>query len=224
MNSVIIPVAFLLAILLFPAAHPDQVLAQDLGGDPKVLTSRVETNQVDRQGDYYSIYSYIKLKYKKISDDDAKEIAKCLVDSGETFSIDPKFVAALIERESAFKKDAVSSTGARGLGQIKDFNFKTLKIDNPEDIRQNVNGTAAHIKSMLSSWSDRSEKVSLALASYFRGYTAIKNQGQFDTKTAQYVGDIIKNYDYISAYKAQLPQVEPAPSSLVATSNASVIN
>ncbi len=208
MNSVIIPAVFLLAIVLFPASQPQPLVAEELG-DPAVLSARIEAYQVDRQSDYESIYSYIKSKYRKISDEDAQEIATCLVDSGESLAIDPKFVAALIERESGFRKDAVSSTGARGLGQIKDFNFKSLNIENPEDIRQNVNGTASYFKNMLTRWGDRSERVSLALASYFRGYTAIKTQGRFDPKTQEYVGDIIKNYNYISSHKAQAVKTGP---------------
>lgn len=206
MNTVFIPAIFLVFVVFFPATPSSQLSAAETITDPTVLVAQVESRPVDKQGDFNSIYSYIKQKYSKVSDDDAREISQSLVDSGEALSIDPKFVAALIERESGFRKDAVSSTGARGLGQIKDFNFKDLNIENPEDIRQNVNGTAAHIKNMLSRWSDRSGRVSLALASYFRGYTAVKSLDKFDPKTEQYVGDIIKNYNYITLHKTQMSQ------------------
>ena len=146
---------------------------------------------------YISLY---KTKYKKVSDDDANLIAKYLVKYGSEHDVDPKLTAALMARESAFNKEAVSSTGAKGLGQIKNFNFKTLQIEDPFDIQQNTYGTTKYMKYLMSSWQTNSEKVSLALASYFKGINAVKRQnGDLDPKTQGYVQDILKNYDEMSA-------------------------
>ena len=44
-------------------------------------------------------------------------------------------------------------------------------------------------------WKGNKESVSLALASYFKGYTAVKNsKGTLDTETDGYVKDIISTY------------------------------
>ncbi|MFT5171347.1 MAG: soluble lytic murein transglycosylase-like protein, partial [Candidatus Marinamargulisbacteria bacterium] len=103
--------------------------------------------------------------------------------------------AAVIARESAFNKNAISSTGAKGLGQIKNFNFKSLKINDPYDIKQNVSGTTSYLKRMLSKWKDQSNNVSLALASYYKGYTNVKKGGgKLDKKTSGYVNDILDYY------------------------------
>ena len=156
----------------------------------------VETVHIDDSLDYQAILSYIKSKYKKITDVDAKQIARQLVDYGKEHKVDPKFAAAVIARESAFNKEAISVTGAKGLGQIKDFNFKSLKIQDPYDIKQNVKGTTKYLKKMLGKWKDDSNNVSLALASYYKGYTNVKKaEGQLDTKTKGYVNDILKYYD-----------------------------
>ena len=163
--------------------------------------------------DYNSILTYIKTKYHKVSDEDAGQIAKYVVQFGKEHDVDPKLAAALMARESGFNKEAVSSTGAKGLGQIKNFNFKTLQIEDPFDIKQNVYGTTKYMKYLLGSWQTRSEKVSLALASYFRGINAVKRQnGDMDPKTQGYVQDILKHYDDISVlqkqYEARAPKAD----------------
>ena len=181
----------------------------------KYIQKEVNYNTVDKkvsnsQEDYDTIYSYIRKKFTKIDDEDAVKISKNLVEYGEKYDVDPKFAAAVIARESAFKKDAVSVTGAKGLGQIKDFNYKDLKINDPFKIEENVQGTVKYLKKMMKNWNNKSinfvdndmhksndeSKVKLALASYYKGFTAVKNTG-VDEKTKKYVDDIIDYYDEI---------------------------
>jgi Soluble lytic murein transglycosylase and related regulatory proteins (some contain LysM/invasin domains) len=125
-------------------------------------------------------------------------IAKSLVEYGKKNQLDPKFAAALIARESAFNNKAISSTGAKGLGQIKDFNYKSLRISDPFDIKQNARGTTKYIKRMLSIWKGKSDNISLALASYYKGHGAVKkDNGKLDKTTSAYVKDIMNNYKKI---------------------------
>ena len=105
-----------------------------------------------------------------------EKIAKYLVEYGRKNNVDPKLAAAVIARESSFNKRAVSRTGAKGLGQIKDFNFKSLNIRDPFDIRQNVSGTVSYLKHLVGRWKGDSRKTSLTLASYFEGPNAIKSK------------------------------------------------
>lgn len=188
----------------------------------RVLKTYENAKAVPFQKDESAIYNYITKKFKKISVEDAKKIAKNLVDYGKKYNLDPKFVAALIARESGFKKDAVSVTGAKGLGQIKDFNYKDLRIKDPFKIEENISGTAEYLKQMIKKWNEkpdlkpggkpsdktknsknekkRIDDVKLALASYYKGFTAVKTQG-VDNKTKQYVDDIIAYYDEILEYE-----------------------
>jgi soluble lytic murein transglycosylase-like protein len=192
-----IPIVGLLLVLVFSFPSNDSATRSD--EDVVVEHSQVivekESTPDEARKDYKTILSFIKNKYKKIKLEDARLIADRLVQYGKEHGLDPKFAAALIARESAFNKEAISSTGAKGLGQIKDFNFKSLKIKNPHDINQNVSGTTSYMKQMLSRWKGKSDKVSLALASYYKGYTAVKNtEGEMDSPTKGYVKDILKNY------------------------------
>ena len=163
-----------------------------------------------------SIYGFITSKFNKITEEDAQKISKNLVDYGEEYNVDPRLAAALIARESSFNKQAVSVTGAKGLGQIKDFNYPDLEIEDPFNIDENIKGTVKYLKKMIKNWKDVSEDnsdisdlnkdsvsqdsdenhVKKGLASYFKGFTAVKTEG-IDEKTEGYVDDIINLYKEI---------------------------
>ncbi len=155
--------------------------------------------------DAQAIFGYITATYRKIPTEEAEAISSALIDSAQELKVDPLFIAALMSRESSFNKMAVSSTGAKGLGQIKDFNYPSLGITDPFDIIQNTRGTMSYIKRMLGRWESESAQASLALASYFKGYGAVSRANkQVDLKTKKYVEDILATYDKIKDYKASL--------------------
>jgi len=148
--------------------------------------------------DYRTIYKYIKSTYKKVPPNDAHLIAKYLVEMGKEHQLDPKFVAAVMAKESGFNRRAISSTGAKGLGQIKDFNYKSLDIKDPYNIKQNARGTVKYLKRMMSKWKGKKDKTSLALASYYQGYGTIsRSGGKYNRDAAGYVNGILKYYDNI---------------------------
>jgi len=155
----------------------------------------VENTPIDDRLDYQAIRQFISQRYTKVSLDDADLIARSLVQYGKENQVDPKLIAALMARESAFNRDAISVTGAKGLGQIKDFNFDSLAITDPFDIIQNTRGTVTYMKRMLKRWQYDSKKVSLALASYFKGHNAVaRSEKRVDPATKQYVQDILSHY------------------------------
>jgi len=155
--------------------------------------------------DAQAIFGYITATYRKIPEDEAKAISTALIESAQELKVDPLFIAALMSRESSFDKMAISATGAKGLGQIKDFNYPSLGITDPFDIIQNTRGTMSYIKRMLSRWDTESAQASLALASYFKGYGAVSRADKkVDVKTKKYVEDILATYAQIKEYKATL--------------------
>ena len=155
--------------------------------------------------DAQAIFGYITSTYRKIPREEAEAISSALVNSAQELKIDPLFIAALMSRESSFNKMAISVTGAKGLGQIKDFNYPALGITDPFDILQNTRGTMAYIKKMLTGWDSESTQTSLALASYFKGYGAVRRADKkVDIKTKKYVEDILETYAQIKDYKANM--------------------
>ena len=155
--------------------------------------------------DAQAIFGYITTTYRKIPREEAHAISTALVNNAQELKVDPLFIAALMSRESSFNKMAISATGAKGLGQIKDFNYPALGITDPFDIIQNTRGTMVYIKKMLKGWDSESAQTSLALASYFKGYGAVRRADKkVDVKTKEYVEDILETYAQIKEYKARL--------------------
>ena len=155
--------------------------------------------------DAQAIFGYITSTYRKIPREEAEAISSALINSAQELKIDPLFIAALMSRESSFNKMAISVTGAKGLGQIKDFNYPALGITDPFDIIQNTRGTMTYIKKMLTGWDSESTQTSLALASYFKGYGAVRRADKIvDIKTKKYVEDILETYAQIKDYKSNM--------------------
>ncbi len=197
MDLNIIPAAGLLLLLLFsqPQAAPE----------PFSLVQLSEaTTSENADLTYRSIYDYIRNKFQKTSEEEAQEIARSVVDYSAEHQFDPTLTAAVIAHESGFNRKAISRTGAKGLGQIKDGNFPHLNIQDPFNIQQNVKGTVKYLKAMTDQWKSKSESINLALASYYRGPNAIKRQqGEMDHGSKAYVNNIWKHYQNIVAIQKQ---------------------
>ena len=229
-SLVYIPVILMMVLIITtPSKIIEDLPANFSSQEQKAIN--IQKKSDNPKSDYKAILSFIRSKFKKIKREDAEAISKYLVEFGNKNKIDPKFAAALIARESAFDKKAISTTGAKGLGQIKAFNFETLNIKNPFNIKENISGTTEYLRKMINKWNfqmnqtdaldknitnsissennlsseiinvkpqTQSEKVNLSLASYFKGFTAVKNdKGNLDHKTMNYIKDILRYYDEI---------------------------
>lgn len=107
--------------------------------------------------------------------------------------IDPRLILALMARESAFNPNAISPSGAVGLGQLMPFNFKELGVSNPYDIQQNIRGLVYYFRKKLDEWSGEKNQLELALASYLEGSGAISRKNKkIEGHTIVYVNDILK--------------------------------
>lgn len=193
----IIPAAFTAVLIFFAALKDDGLHKPDFTSQSQTQFSQEVLSYKPKRPkkEYQTIYDYIKENYKKVSDKDAKSIAKHLVSFGHQYKIDPKLLAALVSQESSFDKNAISKTGAKGLGQIKSFNFKSLEIKNPYDIKQNIRGTTRYIKRMLDHWKEDNQAVEMAFASYFKGAQAVKDMNRkIDKETKTYVRGILEKY------------------------------
>jgi hypothetical protein len=140
---------------------------------------------------------------------DIQKIASAIIKSGERHGLDPLLLTALINIESAFDVDAVSSSGALGLGQLMPFTAKDLGV-NPEDPVQNVGGAAKYLGTQMRRWGGSSDPVALALASYNAGPGAVSRHGGIPpySETQNYVF-FIKLLR--KEYQRQLEESAPAP-------------
>jgi len=137
--------------------------------------------------------SKIALKYNQyLKPEEINTIYQSLDDSCHKKNIDPALILGLIARESSFNPYAISSSGAKGLGQIMEFNYDVLGVNNPYDIKENIRGTVVYFQQKLYDFKDEIDPARLALAAYKEGSGAIKRSNLSCTEhTASYIEDIM---------------------------------
>lgn len=101
-------------------------------------------------------------------------IADAIRREARAVGLDPLFLTALIQVESGFDPEAVSVSGALGLGQLMPATAQGLGV-NPRDIKDNVRGCARMIGGLVKRYSRRADGKALALASYNAGPTLVAN-------------------------------------------------
>jgi soluble lytic murein transglycosylase-like protein len=131
-----------------------------------------------------------------------KEYASAIADAAARYDLDPAFLAAVYWTESSYRPDAVSRTGAIGLGQLMPETAEWLGVD-PWDPIQNIDGSARLYRYFL----DRNNgDIQLAIASYAAGPGAVKRAGGIpDQFTADYITKLLARTDYLAGRRATPP-------------------
>jgi len=118
-------------------------------------------------------------------------IADSIKNAARRYNLPEKLIAGVIQAESNFQVDAVSPAGAQGLMQLMPATAKEMGVDDPFDVRQNIDGGAGYLRRML----DRFEgDVKLALAAYNAGPgTVEKYKGKVPfLETRNYIERVLK--------------------------------
>ena len=112
-----------------------------------------------------------------------------IVENASRHSLQPDFVRAVIQAESAFNPRARSPKGAMGLMQLMPSTAAQYDVVNPYDPAENIRAGVAYLKSLLSRFGN---DVSLALAAYNAGPTAVDKAGGVAPNKASidYVGEV----------------------------------
>ncbi len=112
---------------------------------------------------------------------------------GVRYGIDPHLIRAIIRVESGFNPQAVSKKGAQGLMQLMPATAAELRIENPFNPRENIEGGTRYFRKLLNIFE---QDVNLALAAYNAGPTAVQKQGGIPviTETRNYVNRVLTYY------------------------------
>jgi soluble lytic murein transglycosylase-like protein len=102
--------------------------------------------------------------------------------------VDPDLFLRLIQQESSFNPDAVSSAGAIGLGQLMPDTAADLGVD-PYDAEENLRGSARYLRQQLDEFGD----TRTALAAYNAGPGNVRKYGGIPPfeETQNYVSKIL---------------------------------
>ncbi|BBO71963.1 hypothetical protein DSCA_58930 [Desulfosarcina alkanivorans] len=118
-------------------------------------------------------------------------IADSIKDAARKYNLPAKLIESVIQAESSFRVDAVSPAGAQGLMQLMPGTAKELGVDDPFDVRQNIDGGAGYLRRMMDRFGG---DVKLALAAYNAGPgTVEKYNGNVPYRETQnYIERVLK--------------------------------
>lgn len=112
------------------------------------------------------------------------------------YGMDTNLVMAVIDVESGFNADAVSSAGAQGLMQIMPETGRDLALGDPFDPQDNIDAGIRYLRQLMDAFPDRRH----AVAAYNAGPSAVKKYGGIPPyeETQQYVQKVwarLKHYE-----------------------------
>ena len=127
---------------------------------------------------------------------DSETIDLCIREAADKYNIAPNLIRAVVKAESNYKINAISRAGAQGLMQLMPDTARELGVNDPFDIRQNIDGGTRYLRQMLDLFDGDIRK---ALSAYNAGPgNVIKYGGQVPfSETKQYVTRVLK-----TAYQA----------------------
>jgi len=113
--------------------------------------------------------------------------------ASDRYMVDPSLVEAIIQIESNFQPDAVSSAGATGLMQLMPATARDLEVEDRFNARDNIHGGVRYIRQLMRLFND---DITLVVAAYHAGPTAVQRAGGVPAKTAtkSYVQKVLKVY------------------------------
>lgn len=139
----------------------------------------------------------------RVKESKADRLARLLLKHAKKQRLDPAMFVALVATESAFNERAVSSAGARGLGQLMPGTARGLGVRNSFDAEQNLGGSSRYLRQMLDSGITRGQE-RLALAAYNAGPGNVSRYGGVPPfpETRHYIRVVQKRQQGLQRYFA----------------------
>jgi len=122
-----------------------------------------------------------------------------ITENASAHALNPDFVRAVIQAESAFNPYARSAKGAMGLMQLMPETATFYRVLDAYNPAENIRAGVAYLKSLMTRYNN---DVSLALAAYNAGPTAVEKYGRTVPpyrETRKYVARIKKDTDAAKA-------------------------
>jgi hypothetical protein len=116
-----------------------------------------------------AVWALVLSRLRARGEDDLMEAARLydlMEAKAKKYGLRLRFVAAVVDAESAFRPAAVSRCGAVGLMQIMPCNYSWLGITDPTDPAQNLEGGCRYLSRLVAKYRGRED---LALLNYNAG-------------------------------------------------------
>ncbi len=113
--------------------------------------------------------------------------------AGNRYNVDPYLIKAVIRTESDFDSKAVSRTGAQGLMQLMPATARELRVRDPFNPADNINGGTKYLRKMLDTFENN---LVLSIAAYNAGPGAVTRASGVPRipETVRYVVKVLKHY------------------------------
>jgi soluble lytic murein transglycosylase-like protein len=137
-----------------------------------------------------------KLKYAiSVNPSEYENIIKTYADK---YRVNASLVKAVIQAESGYNANAVSSKGASGLMQLMPGTARSLKVADSFNPKDNVEGGVRYLRFLLDTFRG---DVSLALAAYNAGLSKVAKYGGIPpySETRTYVNRVLS---YMQTYQS----------------------
>lgn len=145
---------------------------------------------------HIKLVEYIKSQNGKgINDGQINFILSKVFKYAKQYNINPYLVLAVMNTETHFRHETVSSAGAKGLMQLMPVNFKEFGVDNSID--GNIKGGVMHL---ARDYYKYDKSIVKTLVCYNAGCGRLKNSAWRGIKeTREYIPKVKKNFDKILA-------------------------
>jgi soluble lytic murein transglycosylase-like protein len=129
----------------------------------------------------------------------ARSPRELVEEAAARYGLPAEFVHSVAQVESAYKADAISPKGARGIMQLMPGTAASLDAD-PQDPEQNVAAGTRLLRELLLKYKDHPDQVRRALAAYNAGAGAVKRYDGVPPyrETRTYVERVLERYRKLS--------------------------
>jgi len=109
------------------------------------------------------------------------------------YNVDPHLIKAIIRTESDFNHRAISKEGAQGLMQLMPETARELRVFNPFNAKENIDGGTRYFRRLLDTFGGN---IKLSLAAYNAGPGQVQRANGIPAipETVRYVKKVLRQY------------------------------